>query len=110
VKYQYCDETWKKENFTYEPKSMEFWRQEGGTKEWARFPTFMQLFALFWPNQCLEKIVVETNCYATEVLGDGNTEGGAKWYNLTVPKLKAIIALSFYMGLKKQPNSKTYWM
>ena len=31
-------------------------------------------------------------------------------YNLTMPELKAFIALSFYMGLKKQPNSKTYWM
>jgi hypothetical protein len=110
VKYQYRNDTWGKENFTYNPKPMEFRGWEGGTQEWARFPTFMQLFALFWPNQRLKKIVVETNRYATEVHGGGHTEGGAKWYNLTVPELKAFIALSFYMGLKKQPNSKTYWM
>jgi hypothetical protein len=58
----------------------------------------------------LKKIVVETNRYATVVDGDGKTKGGPKWYNLTVPELKAFIALSFYMGLKKQLNSKTYWM
>jgi hypothetical protein len=82
----------------------------GGTKNWPKFPTFMQLFGLFWTSKCLKKIVTETNQYVKVVHGDGHIEGGPLWYDITVAKLKAFIALSFYMDLKKQPNYKSYWM
>jgi hypothetical protein len=56
----------------------------------------------------LRDIVAETNCYAMEEDVHGDTCGGPAWRNLTVPELKAFIAASFLMGLKKQPNNKSY--
>ena len=40
----------------------------------------------------------------------GNTKGGSSWKNLTTSGLKAFKALALCMGLKVQPNYKTYWM
>jgi hypothetical protein len=57
----------------------------------------------------LKDIVAETNRYAMEEDDHGDTRGGPAWRNLTVPKLKAFIAASFLMDLKKQPNNKSYW-
>jgi hypothetical protein len=34
---------------------------------------------------------------------------GRKWENLTVVGLKAFMAIHMYMGMKKQPNYKSYW-
>jgi hypothetical protein len=53
--------------------------------------------------------VTETNRYATEDLGGGKTYGGVDWEPLTVPGLKAFIAVLLYMGMKRQPNRKSYW-
>jgi hypothetical protein len=41
--------------------------------------------------------------------GRGNTRGGRKWENLTFAGLKAFMAIHMYMGMKKQPNYKSYW-
>jgi hypothetical protein len=64
---------------------------------------------LFWPWNLLRAIVVETSQYAKEEDGDGNTPGGPSWTPLTVRELWAFIACCFFMGMKKQPNQKTYW-
>ena len=54
-------------------------------------------------------IVDETNRYATIPLDDyENTKGGPHRKNLTIYGLKAFMALALYMGLKVQPNYKTY--
>jgi hypothetical protein len=54
--------------------------------------------------------VRETNRYAVEEVDDnGKPRGGEAWELLTVLGLKALIAISIYMGMKKQPNLKTYW-
>jgi hypothetical protein len=73
-------------------------------------PTILQLFELFWPFNLLRKIVIETNRYATESLdAHGSTRGGPKWETLTVPGLKAFLAIHMYMSMKRQPNYKSYW-
>jgi hypothetical protein len=41
--------------------------------------------------------------------GEGNVSGGRRWKRLSVAGLKAFFAISMFMGLKKQPNIKTYW-
>jgi hypothetical protein len=64
---------------------------------------------MFWPDTLLRRIVTETNRYATTVGPDGNTPGGPTWRLFTVAGLKAFYAISIFMGLKKQPNVKTYW-
>ena len=35
--------------------------------------------------------------------------GGSKWTPRTIPNLKAFLAMTMYMDMKKQPNIKTYW-
>ena len=37
------------------------------------------------------------------------THGGPNWEQLIVASLRAFMALALYMGLKCQPNYKTYW-
>jgi hypothetical protein len=76
---------------------------------WNTVPTMLQLFEIFWPYNILRDIVVETNRYAMEDLGGGKTYGGVDWEPLTIPSLKAFIAVLLYMGMKRQPNRKSYW-
>ena len=53
---------------------------------------------------------METNCYAIHLLDvHGNTMEGSKWVNTSIVELKAFLAIHMYMGIKKQPNIKTYW-
>jgi hypothetical protein len=55
------------------------------------------------------QFVEETNRYAgVPFPGLRNTHGGPEWEELIVAGLKAFMALALYMGLKKQPNYKTY--
>jgi hypothetical protein len=72
-------------------------------------PTFLMLFRLFWLDTPLRKICIQTNRYATTMDGDGNVLGGRRWRHLSIAGLKAFFAISMFMGLKKQPNTKTYW-
>jgi hypothetical protein len=73
-------------------------------------PTIMQLFELFWSFNILQDIVNETNWYATSCNGDGILQGGAGWQLFTVAEFKAWLAIWLYMGMKRQPNMKSYWM
>ena len=56
------------------------------------------------------EIVPETNRYATAINEDGSTHGGKHWQELTVARLKAYFAIILYIGMKKQPNLKSYWV
>jgi hypothetical protein len=110
VKHAYRDKTWSHKCFTYDPKPRAFVGRRDTKRFFERIPTIWQLFELFWPFNLLRKIVIETNRYATEPLdARGNTRGGKKWKALTVAGLKAFMAIHMYMGMKKQPNYKTYW-
>jgi hypothetical protein len=110
LKYRYREETWSKNNFTYNPPRMPFRGSRGLKRQYINgMPTFMHLFSLFWPYSMLKKIVRETNCYASEIDDTGKTIGGPSWEMLTVPRLKAFMAAQMYMGMKKQPNMKSYW-
>jgi hypothetical protein len=54
--------------------------------------------------------VEETNrCTTAVVDAFGNTGEGRKWENLIVLGLKAFLAIHMYMGMKRQPNYKSYW-
>ena len=100
LKHAYRDETWTQHSFTYASKPKAFVGRRGT----------MQFFELFWPFNIMQKIIIETNHYATErTNATGNTRGGAKWENLTMAGLKAFLAIQMYMEMKKQPNYKSYW-
>jgi hypothetical protein len=110
VRHEYRDETWTQEFFTYDPKPREFIGSRGPSAFFSQIPTILYLFHLFWPHTLLRKIVTETNRYATHPMdAQGNCMGGPKWKNLTIARLKAFLAIHMYMGMKRQPNMKSYW-
>jgi hypothetical protein len=53
--------------------------------------------------------VRETNRYANSVDETGTKRGGARWKELTTSGLKAFLAVILIMGMKRQPNIRTYW-
>jgi hypothetical protein len=106
----YRDSTWNQDHFTYEPKPKEFNGVSTPNVFWYRFPTFLQLFELFWPHSLCRRIVHETNRYAMERENEGTTRGGPQWEEFTVPEFKAYVAIWLYMGMRRQPNIKSYWM
>jgi hypothetical protein len=65
--YLYCNETWSKNHFTYDPPHMPFFGRNRTSRNFHRAPTILALWELFWPFNLLRKIVEETNCYATKV-------------------------------------------
>lgn len=109
VKHRFRNLTWSRSNFTYFPKPKVFVSAPGPSEAFRAMPNFMQLFSLFWPYTLLRKIIVESNRYATTPDEHGNTRGGQGWLPLTMRTLKAYLAACILMGLKKQPNTRTYW-
>jgi hypothetical protein len=57
----------------------------------------------------MHRIVWETNRYAMERDANGNTRRGTSCMEFIVAELKAFIAYTMLIGLKRQPNRKTYW-
>jgi hypothetical protein len=41
---------------------------------------------------------------------EGTTRGGPQWKEFIVPEFKAYVAIWLYMGMRRQPNIKNYWM
>jgi hypothetical protein len=110
VKYMYRDETWSQKFFTYDPKRIDFVGSRGTTQDFEEVPSVASLFDLFWPVMLLLKIVIETNRYASHPLDAmGNTMGGRNWVPITIPELKAFLAIHMYMDMKRQPNVQSYW-
>ena len=109
MKYLYCDETWSKNHFTYDPQPMEFHAVALSSIFWRAFPTMLQLFGMFWTHNILRDIVRETNRYAIEVDGDGNCMGGEEWQEFTEKKTRAFMAIWLYIRMKRQPNILSYW-
>jgi hypothetical protein len=99
-------------SYMNEPMPQEFsGNQRRPSTFYRTLPTFIHLFEFFWTPTIMNAIVEETNRYAGEPIpGLRNTHGGPEWEELTVAGLKAFMALALYMGLKKQPNYKIYWM
>ena len=102
--------TWNQTDFSYDPAQIQF-QGNGGTRGFYDvMPTLLQFWELFWPATIMRTIVRESNKYAETIMNAfGHTMGGPDWISLTIPGLRAFMALHIYMGLKKQPNVKSYW-
>jgi hypothetical protein len=78
-RHKYRDETWSQKCFTYDPKPQEFLGRRETMQFFHHLPSILQLFELFWPYTLMQKIVMETNRYATERLDVmENTQGGGE--------------------------------
>lgn len=109
IKYIYREESWNQHSYTYCPKPIDFIGAPSSNIFWQYFPTFMQLFEVFWPFNVLRDIVTKTNRYATVLDVHENTKRGPAWTTCLVKELHVFIAIIMYMGMKRQPNMKTYW-
>ena len=71
-------------------------------------PTYIQFFEKFWTYNMLTDILIETNRYAGS-LDEAEVPMDRKgWYPVTVRELKAFLACSLYIDMKKLPNKKAY--
>lgn len=50
VKHLYRSSTWRKAHIEYNPTPKEFSCASCPKRDFPSFPTFLKLFALFWPN------------------------------------------------------------
>jgi hypothetical protein len=96
---------------THSPRSHHLIRGglSGLKHEYTRMPTFLHLFGLFWTHMVLNRICVETNRYAQEDDG-GKPKGGHDWYCVREGELRAFMGVRLCMGMRKQPNIKTFWV
>ena len=54
--------------------------------------------------------MIETNRYATSRTSERELPRGDTWILFKVAEFKAWLAIRLYMGMKRQPNLKSYWM
>jgi Transposase IS4 len=94
---------------TYDPKRIELIGALSSNVFWRDFPTFLQLFQVFWTLNVVRDIMTEINRYATSVDANANTKGGPSWTACLVKELHVFIAIIMYMGMKRQLNMKSYW-
>lgn len=84
----------------------------GCTHPYKRLPGVLGIFEKFWEPKTIRQIVRETNRYASEVLHRDSTEtrGGKSWAPLQYEEFRAFLSITIYMGLKKLPHVRCYWM
>ena len=109
IKNRYHDSTWGNLNSTYAPERIVFQEVAGPSRRWGRMPSFATIFEMFWPLTMLRGIVNETNRYARAPDRNGKLPGRMNWKLLTVQEFKVFLAITLYMGMKRQPNVQSYW-
>ena len=68
--------------------------------------TPLEVFELFFTSDLQERIVVESNRYARQVMGDQRYQN---WTKITREELKAFIGFSILMGINRLPSVDDYW-
>ena len=61
---------------------------------------------MFFTDDLMQLMVLESNRYAEEVMG---TEKYSKWTKITAEELKAFLGFSILMGINQLPTVKDYW-
>jgi hypothetical protein len=72
----------------------------------------MDYFSLFFSDEILNSIVVETNRYARHKLSElqlSPRSNWSRWSDVFVPEMKAFLALIINMGLMPLLDIKDYW-
>lgn len=115
LKEIYCDASWQKTVSTFDPAPAKFRGPTPGLPIPSnKMPTLYTLFHKFWTPHTLRKICAETNRYASEInprskCTPKKLRGGDTWFALHPPELRAFLAISLYMGIKIEPNVRSYW-
>ena len=65
-----------------------------------------EVFELFFSDDLMQLMVLESNRYAEEVMG---SEKFQKWTKISVEEMKAFLGFSILMGICQLPSIKDYW-
>lgn len=68
----------------------------------------IKYFDLFFTHSLLVTFVMQTNLYASQYF-QKYTESTVKWKPVTLPEMKAFIAVILNMGLYKRPTIDSFW-
>jgi hypothetical protein len=72
----------------------------------------MDYFSLFFSEELLNNIVVETNRYARRKISEfqlSPRSNWSSWSDVSVPEMKAFLGLIINIGLMSLPDIKYYW-
>ena len=70
-------------------------------------PSALHLFGHFFTDEVWDLLVVETNSYASSVVG--KSPAARPWAPVTVPEMKAFLGIIILMGIFKIPRLEMYW-
>jgi hypothetical protein len=109
TQHLFWEGTWSQSSNTFSPEPLPYSGGPSGLKhDYTRMPTYLHLFGLFWTHTVLRRICAKTNRYAQEDDG-GKPKGGDDWYDVDEGELRAFMGVRLWMGMRKQPNIKTFW-
>ena len=78
-------------------------------------PLPQTVFYLYWTDAVVDRIVLETNRYAREVLPcmeneQPRTKGGPSWKDVDRSDIRGWLGICILMGCKRLPSVRQYWM
>ena len=78
-------------------------------------PLPQTVFDLYWTDAVVDRIVLETNRYAREVLPcmeneQPRTKGGPSWKDVDRSDIRGWLGICILMGCKRLPSVRQYWM
>ena len=111
----YCAESWNSDRVSLLGSRDNFCGPPPGFRlpPKSALPKPEDVFELYWTEETLARIVLETNRYARELkggTGDSRTRGGLKWHDVCVAELRAWLGICILMGVKRLPCVRHYWM
>jgi hypothetical protein len=113
----YRKESWSSSNVDFVRSRDNFTGPEPGLKSCrsAGVPMPHAIFDLYWTDDVVDRIALETNRYARAVLPPvGNelprTKGGPKWLDVTHSDIRGWMGICILMGCKRLPSVRQYWM
>jgi hypothetical protein len=73
------------------------------------------VFDLYWTDDCVDRIVEETNRYARAELPplhneEPRTKGGRAWKDVNRTEIRGWLGICILMGCKRLPSIRQYWM
>ena len=111
--YQFCDTNWEEPSTTLAGNRNNSNGLEPGPtrRELRKVIPLYEFWVGFWPTDVLEKICKDSNHYIGQpsFKDPTKTNANSKWIELTPLELKVWIGIYIYMGIKCQPNMRSYW-
>ncbi|KAK9712038.1 Transposase IS4 [Popillia japonica] len=67
----------------------------------------LQFFNLFFDDELVNEIALQTNIYAGQVRTEGNAK--SQWRDVTINEIRLFLAINIMQSVVKKPNLQDYW-